>query len=133
MLRLLLACVAGLIAFFPIFWLFTWITGSNDTGAIIALVLGFVGVPALILKFWRPTATGEGKIKNRVLGAVGVLWGGAVLVHGLMKGGPAGEGAYAQGQGTALVFGGLMFAVGLYYLFKRNNKSDAQSGPSNPQ
>lgn len=133
MLRLLVAGVAGLTAFFPIFWLFTWITGSNDTGAIIALVLGFVGVPALILKLWRPTATGEGKIKNRVLGAVGAIWGGAILIYGLMKGGPEGEGAYAQGQGASFVFGALMFAVGLYYLFKRNKQSDAQSGPPSPQ
>lgn len=133
MLRLRLAGVAGLIAFFPIFWLFTWITGSNDIGAIIALLLGFVGVPVLIHKLWRPAATGEGKIKNRVLGAVGVIWGGAVLIHGLMKGGSEGEGAYAQAQGGALVFGGLMVAVGLYYLLKRYNKSDAQSSSPSPQ
>jgi hypothetical protein len=124
MLRLLVAALAGLIAFFPIFWLFTWITDRNDIGAIIALPLGFVGVPALTLKFWRITR--ESGRKNRVLGVVGVIWGGAILIYAVVKGAPEGGGAYAQGQGAGLVLGGLMFAVGLYYLFKRSGKSDTQ-------
>lgn len=124
MLRILVAALLGLIAFFPIFWLCTWNTGSNEMGAIIALALSFVGVPVLTLKWWR--TTGETGMRNRVLGAVGVIWGGAMLVYGLVQGGPEGSGAYAQGQGAGLVLGGLMFAVGLYYLFRPNGKSDAQ-------
>lgn len=59
----------------------------------------------------------------RILGAIGVLWGGAILVVGLMKGGPRGEGAYAAGQVGGLVFGGLLFVVGLYYLVKGGGPS----------
>jgi hypothetical protein len=41
-----------------------------------------------------------------------------VLIYSLMKGGPQGGGAYAEGQTGGMIFGGLLFIVGLYYLIK---------------
>ena len=55
-------------------------------------------------------------MRNRILGGIGVVWGGAVLIYALMNGGPQGEGAYAAGQTGGLIFGGVLFVVGLYYL-----------------
>lgn len=57
-------------------------------------------------------------MRNRIFGGIGVLLGGAMLVRGLFGGSPQGEGAYATGQTTGLVFGALLFVVGLYYLIK---------------
>jgi hypothetical protein len=124
MLRLLIASVAGLTSFFLIFWFFTWVTGSNDIGALIALPLGFLGVPALILKFRR--SSGGGIMRNRISGAIGVVWGGAILIFGFLRGGPEGTGAYANGQGAGFIFGVLLFAIGLYYLVKGDAKKGAQ-------
>jgi hypothetical protein len=128
MLRLLAAGLAGLIAFFPLFWLFTWITGDDDSGAVLAIVLGFLGVPALILSLWRGSA--RGRTRNRLFGTIGVIWGGGVLIAGLVRGGPEGTGAYAQGNGAGLVFGGLLFVAGLYYLIKGDKKPTAGNGIS---
>lgn len=63
-------------------------------------------------------------MKNRILGAIGVLWGGGLVVSNFLNG-VQGEGAYASGQKTAVVFGGLMFCVGLYYLVKGGKKLEA--------
>lgn len=57
-------------------------------------------------------------MRNRILGAIGVIWGGAILLSGLLRGVPEGEGAYAQGRAVGFAFGALLFAVGLYFLFK---------------
>src|SRR5690349_13119969 len=54
----------------------------------------------------------KGQIKNRILGGVGVVWGGAILVYGFLTGVPQGRGAYAAGGIAGLVFGGLLFVVG---------------------
>lgn len=119
MLRILAAALAGLLGFFLIFWLLTWLTGSDEAGAIIALPLGFIGVPVLVLKFWR--SAGSEARRNRILGAIGMIWGGSLLVSGLLQG-ARGDSAYAQGQGAGLAFGGLMLAAALYYLLRRNEK-----------
>lgn len=58
MLRLLLIGIASLVACFPIFWLATWATGSNDVGGWSALTLAFVGVPVLLLRIWRAPFSG---------------------------------------------------------------------------
>lgn len=58
--------------------------------------------------------------KDRILGLIGVLWGGGVLVA-RVAGGPAeaaANGAYAYGQMAGLVFGALLLLVGLYYVIK---------------
>jgi len=61
-------------------------------------------------------------MRNRIFGAVGVLWGGAILVSGLLRDAPQASEAYARGQSIGFVFGGLLFAVGLYYLIKGKRK-----------
>ena len=63
-------------------------------------------------------------MRNRIFGAIGVLWGGAILVSKLISGHLAsGSGAYASGQIAGLVFGVLLFVVGLYYLIKGGGKA----------
>lgn len=56
-------------------------------------------------------------MRNRVLGAIGVLWGGMILL-GRLSGGGAGDGAgaYGAGQAVGLVFAVLLLVVGLYYM-----------------
>jgi len=54
LLRLLVAAIAGLVSFFPLFWLSALASGSNSVGVWVALPLGFIGVPVLVLKLWRP-------------------------------------------------------------------------------
>ena len=61
-------------------------------------------------------------MRNRIFGAIGVLWGGAMLVSAFLRGGPEGSGAYAAGQLTALVFDCLLVVVGGYYLFRKSRK-----------
>jgi hypothetical protein len=58
--------------------------------------------------------------KNRILGAIGVLWGGGMLLARLARGAgdAAANEAYAAGQMVGLIFGALLFLVGLYYLIK---------------
>ena len=71
-------------------------------------------------------------MRNRIFGAIGVLWGGAVLVRYLLRGTGQTSGAYATGQHVALAFAALLFIVGLYYLIKggRKAKSPGDSSPS---
>lgn len=57
-------------------------------------------------------------MRNRIFGAIGVLWGGAILVRAYFGGGPTGSGAYRNGQITALVFAALLVLVGCYYLIR---------------
>jgi hypothetical protein len=62
-------------------------------------------------------------MRNRIFGGIGVLWGGAILIRSFLQRGPSGSGAYAAGQTTALIFGALLFLVGLYYLIKGGRKT----------
>jgi hypothetical protein len=61
-------------------------------------------------------------MRNRIFGAIGVLWGGGMLVSALVRGGAQGSGAYAAGQTAALVFAVVLVAVGGYYLLKGSGK-----------
>jgi hypothetical protein len=56
-------------------------------------------------------------LRNRIFGAIGVIWGGGMLYQGLTKG-VSGQGAYAAGQTAAYVLGALMLVVGGRYLLK---------------
>jgi len=56
-------------------------------------------------------------MKYRILGAIGIFFGGAILVSGLLNG-LEGESTYALGQIAGLIFGLILFGVGLYYLIK---------------
>jgi hypothetical protein len=57
-------------------------------------------------------------MRIRILGAIGVLWGGAILVRSYLRGGPLGSGAFLAGQLVALAFAALLLLVGAYYLAK---------------
>ncbi len=59
-------------------------------------------------------------MRNKVFGGIGALWGGAILANWAL-GGTSGGGsaAYQSGQSGAVVFGAIMFAVGVYYLIKK--------------
>jgi hypothetical protein len=57
-------------------------------------------------------------MRNRIFGAIGLVWGGAILARTYFAGGPAGAGAYRQGQMVGVAFGALFAIVGAYYLFK---------------
>jgi hypothetical protein len=58
-------------------------------------------------------------MRQRILGGIGVVWGGALLLRRMVAGPPAGQGAYAAGQNGALVFAVLLLVVGLYYLIRK--------------
>jgi hypothetical protein len=61
-------------------------------------------------------------MRNRIFGAIGVIWGGLMLVSAFLRGGPQGSGAYATGQNAALVFAVFLVLVGGYYLAKGGGK-----------
>lgn len=62
-------------------------------------------------------------VRNRIFGAIGVLWGGAMLTRAYFGGGPEGTGAYRNGQITAVVFAALLVLIGGYYLIKGNGRA----------
>jgi hypothetical protein len=55
-------------------------------------------------------------MRNRILGAIGVIWGGLVLLNWLRSSGSHGSGAYAAGYSAGVIFGALLFLIGGYYL-----------------
>jgi hypothetical protein len=61
-------------------------------------------------------------MRNRFFGAIGVIWGGLMLVSAFLRDGPRGSGAYAAGQTAALVFAVLLVLVGGYHLAKGGKK-----------
>ncbi|GHT93444.1 hypothetical protein FACS1894116_05460 [Betaproteobacteria bacterium] len=59
-------------------------------------------------------------MRNKTFGGIGILWGGAILFRWLTSGTPdGGSSAYQAGQSGAVIFGALMFIVGLYYFFRK--------------
>lgn len=62
-------------------------------------------------------------MRNRIFGAIGVIWGGLMLLSAFLRGGAQGSGAYAAGQIAALVFAVLLLLVGGYYLIKGGQKA----------
>jgi hypothetical protein len=61
---------------------------------------------------------------QRLLGIVGVLWGGGILLSGLLSRGKAsGSGDYAAGQSAAWIFGLLLLMAGIFSLIKGQSKS----------
>jgi hypothetical protein len=63
-------------------------------------------------------------MRNRIFGAIGVVWGGLMLVSAFLRGGPQGSGAYAAGQTAGLVFAVLLVLVGAYYLIRRGQQTE---------
>ena len=67
-------------------------------------------------------------MRNRVLGAIGVIWGGLILLGRLASGGADdGAGAYGAGRAVGLVFAVLLLVVGLYYLVRGGGSAGAKS------
>ena len=57
-------------------------------------------------------------MRNKISGAIGVVWGSLILFNGLVSH-AQGSAAYQGGQTAALVFGVLLVLAGLYYFFKK--------------
>jgi hypothetical protein len=55
-------------------------------------------------------------MRKIILGAIGVVWGGGVLLASWLRGGPSGQGAYGAGQVVGLIFGVLLLVAGAYAL-----------------
>ena len=74
-------------------------------------------------------------MRNRIMGGIGVVWGGGIIVYGLVNREPGG-GSYAAGQMAAIVLGACMLIAGLYYLIKGDSESDGtpprNRGPKRP-
>ena len=67
-------------------------------------------------------------MRNRILGAIGVLWGGLILLGRFGGGRPVdGTGAYAGGQMIGLAFAVLLLVVGLYYLIRGGGSARPKS------
>ena len=60
-------------------------------------------------------------MKNKILGWIGVVWGGMVVLGGVAKlaSGGVGAGAYGAGQLTGFLVGGILCAAGIYTLCKK--------------
>ena len=58
-------------------------------------------------------------MRDRIFGAIGIIWGGAILVFTVVRGGPQGRGAYGAGELAGVILGALMLIAGLYTFFKK--------------
>jgi hypothetical protein len=59
---------------------------------------------------------------RRILGLIGLLWGGAVLVNTfILQNGPKSSGPFAAGERTAIIFAILMVLVGSHALLGRKS------------
>jgi hypothetical protein len=71
------------------------------------------------------------KMRNKIFGGIGILWGGLMTAQWIFgtspqasaDGATAYSASYAAGTGFAHVLGVLMLIAGLYYFFKKPNKS----------
>lgn len=59
-------------------------------------------------------------MRNRIFGAIGVIWGGFILFNHFTSDAPtpSGDAAFRLGQFLGLGLMVLMFGAGLYYLIK---------------
>jgi len=56
-------------------------------------------------------------MRNRIFGAIGVLWGGFILFNAFSgRTAQGGNAAFRTGQYVAIGLGALLFTAGLYYL-----------------
>jgi len=66
-------------------------------------------------------------MRNRILGAIGVLWGGSLcLGHLIQESTIDSSSSYAAGQTTGLLVGGLMFIAGARALAKSFRSPDSE-------
>jgi hypothetical protein len=57
-------------------------------------------------------------MRNKIMGGIGIIWGGVILLRALFGSSEPSAGAYKAGQTGGLMFGVLLLVVGLYYFFK---------------
>ena len=61
----------------------------------------------------------EATMRNKILGTIGILWGGAILASFFVRKIPWDSGGpYAAGAAMGFLFGAVMFATGIYYVRK---------------
>ena len=59
-------------------------------------------------------------MKHKIIGVIGVIWGGSIVARWLFADTQvSGNSAFQAGQSTAVIFGALVLAAGLYYFFKK--------------
>lgn len=58
-------------------------------------------------------------MKNKIFGAIGIVWGGLILVRWALSGFPISEGAGGQGRLVGVGLGAALCAFGAYYFFKK--------------
>jgi len=61
----------------------------------------------------------QSNMRDKIIGAIGVIWGGGMLLRWFMTGPPAGVGGYEGGQTAVAFLGAVMVVAGLYRFFKR--------------
>ncbi len=67
-------------------------------------------------------------MRGRIFGAIGVLWGGALVIGHLVEGGTFDfSSSYAAGKSTGLVLGALMFLAGANAIAKSFRRSQTDS------
>jgi hypothetical protein len=71
-------------------------------------------------------------MRNVIFGGIGVLWGGGILLYTLLGGARSG-GAHGAGQVAGLVFGLLLFGVGLFYLINGIRDMSADDEDTKPR
>jgi len=69
-----------------------------------------------IIRRWRRH---QSHMRDKIIGAIGVIWGGGMLLRWFMTGPPAGVGSYEGGQTAVAFLGAVMVVAGLYRFFKR--------------
>jgi hypothetical protein len=89
--------------------------------AVVDHVTGERPLPATGARLKYTPARDDPRMRNRLWGLIGVVWGGAIVLRRLFLESPAPEsgGAYAAGQTVGVLFGMVMVAIGLYYLVKK--------------
>ena len=59
-------------------------------------------------------------MRNKILGAIGIIWGGLIVGNKIIGGShTGGSDAYQAGQTGAVIFGAIMLIAGPYYFFKK--------------
>lgn len=58
-------------------------------------------------------------MRNKIFGGIGILWGGGILLRWILADSSGGSDAYQSGNSLAVLFGLLLFVVGIYYFIKK--------------
>ncbi|MEM7359894.1 MAG: hypothetical protein AAF431_12410 [Pseudomonadota bacterium] len=58
-------------------------------------------------------------MRNKIMGAIGAIWGALIVANGILGERAGGSSAYEAGQGIGIALGAIMLFAGLYYFFKK--------------